>query len=218
MAPHRNPCSPWLVYPYAAQNIHTFRQRSHTHTHTHSHTIRHSKINTVRATMIPLHYLRTGASFVHLLASLSLPCISMEVVITKANISCPPSPYLPLACPLFLPFSSSAAFHKGCTRVWHPATRLTAEGLATGAGVKDRLPKPSAIGAECGSSDPDQSSGSDTQTLDVQLQYRLYNPLLVEQAGIRGMLPLAWHFPLTTMPLFSGFLLPLPLELWLYQR
>lgn len=115
----------------------------------------------------------------HLLASLSLPCISMEVVITKANISCTPSLYLLLAYPLFLPFSSSVAFHKGCICVWHPVTQLKVEGLAIGAGVKDCLPNSSAIGAECGSSDPDQSSGSDTQTLDVQLQYRLYNPLLV---------------------------------------
>lgn len=52
-----------------------------------AHTVEHSEINIVRATMIPLHYLHTGppshARFLHC----PLHCFSVEVVITKANIS-----------------------------------------------------------------------------------------------------------------------------------
>lgn len=61
----------------------TYTHRRHTQTHT----VGHSEINTVRVTMIPLHYLHTGPPSCARLLHCPLHCFSVEVVITKANIS-----------------------------------------------------------------------------------------------------------------------------------
>jgi len=78
------------------------RAYTHTHTHTHRNTVEHSKINAVRATMIPLHYLHTGPPSCARLPHCPLHCFSMEVVITKTNISCTLCLQLPSTYPLFL--------------------------------------------------------------------------------------------------------------------
>lgn len=66
-----------------------YRSRTYmwyTHSDRDTHTVRHSKINAVRATMIPLHYLHTGPPSCARLPHCPLHCFSIEVVITKANI------------------------------------------------------------------------------------------------------------------------------------
>lgn len=69
---------------------------------THRHTVERSKINTVRATMIPLHYLHTGPPSCACLPHCPLHCFSVEVVITKANISFSLRLHLPSTSPSFL--------------------------------------------------------------------------------------------------------------------
>lgn len=63
-------------------------EQTHNQIETHGHTVRHSKINAVRTTMIPLHYLHTGPPSHTRLPHCPLHGSSVEVVITKANISC----------------------------------------------------------------------------------------------------------------------------------
>lgn len=86
------------------QYIHTVccTECTHNQIETHTHIVEHSKINAVRATMIPLHYLHTGPPSCACLPHCPLHCFSMEVVITKANISCSLCLQLPSTSPLFL--------------------------------------------------------------------------------------------------------------------
>lgn len=77
-------------------------EQTHNQIETHGHTVRHSKINAVRTTMIPLHYLHTGPPSHTCLPHCPLHGSSVEVVITKANISCSLCFWLASSSSLFL--------------------------------------------------------------------------------------------------------------------
>lgn len=70
--------------------------------HTRAHCVEHSKINAVRTTMIPLHYLHTGPPSCACLPHCPPLLLCVEVVITKANNSFSLCLRLPSASPSFL--------------------------------------------------------------------------------------------------------------------
>lgn len=83
----------------------------------HTCTVRHSKINTVRAAMIPLYYLHAGPPSCTCLPHSPFQCFSTEVVITKA---CSMFLQLPLTSPVFLFFA--VQFHRtweSFANLWH---------------------------------------------------------------------------------------------------
>lgn len=97
--------------------------------HMHTQTVEHSKINTVRATMIPLHYLHTGPPSCTCLPHCPLHCFSMEVVITKANISCSLCLQLPSTCPLFISlFAVRSSVLPVFTNWWHSSRYVSVDG------------------------------------------------------------------------------------------
>lgn len=120
--------------------------------------------------MIPLHYLHTGPPSCACLPHCPLHCFSMEVVITKANISCSLCLQLPLHFPV-ISFSFCSAFmwlaslHADCCNSWRYASvdGSTSEThcVCVSAVLWDYLvPSWCVIKAQCGTPDLDQSSGS----------------------------------------------------------
>lgn len=151
------------------------------HTHnlieTHTHTVEHSKINAVRATMIPLHYLHTGPPSCARLPHCPLHCFSMEVVITKANISCSLCLQLPSTSPLFLSVPALCQLVtqlKVCQCWWqHQCGSLC---VSVSAVLWDYLvPSWCAIKAQCGTPDSDQSSGSNTHCVTTTEKCLMYH-------------------------------------------
>lgn len=138
----------------------------HTKLQTHMHTVEHCEISAVRATMIPRHYLHTGPPSCACLPHCPLHCFSVEVVITKANISFSLCRRLPSASPSFLSFYAfiSSVLPAFCRN------GSTAEGMLglVAAPVwlpllwEYLVPNWCAISAQCGTQDSHQSSGSNT--------------------------------------------------------